>query len=214
MNTVILVLAAGQSRRFGGVKQLSQVYHGGKNVCLLTSTLMQLRPLRWPMLVVTRPDLERQKVITELKTQSSTGDLDCDSEEQVHWYNSPNCVLGMGHSIADGVNWIVKHRPETTHMMLTLADQVALESSDYKNLMQKSADFPDSIICAKSPDGISAPAIFPQRYFLSLAELSGDKGAKAIILKHIKKLKKVVLNDAAIDIDTQEDLKNWNLKML
>jgi CTP:molybdopterin cytidylyltransferase MocA len=50
------------------------------------------------------------------------------------------------------------------------------------------------------------PAIFPRWCFTELRELRGDRGARAILERHAQRLAHVQMPNAAIDLDTPEDL--------
>ena len=93
--------------------------------------------------------------------------------------------------------------------MIALADQVALTADDYIRLIEQSQSTPDKLVCAQAEQELMPPAIFPQRYFKELTTLHGDKGAKALLHKNKENLQPVLLNSAAIDIDTQQDLIDW-----
>jgi molybdenum cofactor cytidylyltransferase len=50
------------------------------------------------------------------------------------------------------------------------------------------------------------PAIFPRLCFSELTELRGDRGARAILERNSYRLVRVSMANAAIDLDTPEDL--------
>ena len=117
---------------------------------------------------------------------------------------------GMGNTIAQSVKKSLKNDVQPSHIMITLADQVALTTDDYLCLIRESLTTPDQLICAKVAEEIMPPAIFPSHYFEELMSLQGDKGAKAILYRNIKNLKTVSLPKAAVDIDTQQELVDWH----
>ena len=56
---------------------------------------------------------------------------------------------------------------------------------------------------------ICSPVIFPKGYFNALCQLQGDKGAKSIVMENLENIVKISIDEAAIDIDTQEDFLRW-----
>ena len=53
---------------------------------------------------------------------------------------------------------------------------------------------------------VGAPAIFPRWCFGDLQQLQGDRGARAVLQRHMERVIRVTMPSAAIDIDTPEDL--------
>lgn len=148
----------------------------------------------------------------------------------------PEAHLGVGHTIAQSVENVIhpfagnikdndadSHNQnnsrdtrnttdiaKASHIMITLADQIALTTDDYIQLINQSRLTPDKLVCAKVGTEIMPPAIFPSHYFSQLLTLIGDKGAKAILFKNKDNLTEVILPNAAIDIDSKQDLVDWH----
>ncbi|HEX5865703.1 MAG TPA: nucleotidyltransferase family protein, partial [Casimicrobiaceae bacterium] len=53
---------------------------------------------------------------------------------------------------------------------------------------------------------VGVPAIFPRWCFSELAQLRGDNGAKSILDRYRDRLAHVAMPNAALDLDTTEDL--------
>jgi molybdenum cofactor cytidylyltransferase len=66
---------------------------------------------------------------------------------------------------------------------------------------------PESIVATEFADVAGPPVIFPAEYFDALLSLRGDRGARSIIKDNAEKVIKIPFADAAIDIDTPEDLQ-------
>lgn len=122
---------------------------------------------------------------------------------------NPNWALGMGTSIAIGI----KNLPQNTDAaMILLCDQYLLTDHDIEQLVKCWKKNPNKLIAAQYFDRklnsvtIGAPAIFPKSYFLELAQLE-KKGAKAILQNNSSELILIQINNAAIDLDTPEDLE-------
>lgn len=111
---------------------------------------------------------------------------------------------GLGHSIASACQLL---SGQATHIMITLADQVAITAQDYQLLVEHSRNNPAEIICCGYGGKQGVPAIFPARYRSALQTLSGDTGAKSLLQQ--SNVISVPMPGAAQDIDTQEHLKFW-----
>ena len=85
-----------------------------------------------------------------------------------------------------------------------MADQARVQARHLKAMLKAFDD--ERIVCAYYRGARGVPAIFPNRYFDSLVQLSGDQGAKGILQKAEDSLVEMDLPEAAFDIDTVEDL--------
>lgn len=107
---------------------------------------------------------------------------------------------GLGASIAFGVSQL----PPVDGILLVLADQAYLEREDIDRLIRQWQNLPNKIVCAHYRDAPGVPAIFPQSLRRELQLLSGDQGAKKLLLNRADVVK-VPLHRAALDIDTPAD---------
>lgn len=193
-NPVLIILAAGQSSRFNGIKQLAKVdTEQGKQV-LMQYQYNKFKQLEWPILIATG--------------DYHPGLLKLDIEPQLLRY-CDKANLGMGHSISQ-ISEMAYELHQPTHLVFILADQVALANDDLIGLLSTAKSSPNKIITCQTTLGLTAPTIFPVRFLPELIALTGDKGAKSIIKKHIYETQAVQLDNAQVDIDTQEDLSTWN----
>ena len=231
----IIVLAAGKSTRFNGIKVLAPIIKKTP-----TSLLEQAQPehaISMVEHVLTQVSSALAALnITPANLQVATGQYHAEITKLIgEKYSLIHCQdanLGMGHTISNAVENMLKQANSAkneasniSHIMITLADQVALNADDYIKLIKQSLKTPEQLICAMSspkseqaseqlsnqPAGttISPPAIFPHRYFNDLMKLQGDKGAKALLHGNKDNLKTVLLANAKIDIDTPQELRHW-----
>ncbi|GLP96697.1 hypothetical protein GCM10007895_20030 [Paraferrimonas sedimenticola] len=114
---------------------------------------------------------------------------------------------GLGDSIAATVASV---RTDTTHALLVLGDQIGLTNDDYRGLWHAFNASPEKIHCAISDAGLSPPVIFPRAYFDQLRQLSGERGAKALLNQLPEAVQPFAMASAAIDIDTPAQLARWN----
>jgi molybdenum cofactor cytidylyltransferase len=201
-NLKIVLLAAGKSERFNGIKVLAKLQQQETSMTLLEHALQQLS-LALKTLNISNKNI---RVATGLYHQQISELLDdpnlLDYCEAAH--------LGLGHTIAQSVNNLLNDHKCISHIMITLADQVALNADDYSLLIKQSLALPEKLVCAKAGEELMPPAIFPYTYFTELAQLKGDKGAKPILYNNKDKLETVSIAHAEKDIDTQQDLLDWH----
>jgi molybdenum cofactor cytidylyltransferase len=188
MGLSCILLAAGQSKRFGAIKQLTKV----NGTELINATLRNY-------LI---PEIDEILVILGASGDKIAPILSGDVKTCI----APNWQLGMGHSLAFGVSQL-SHR--VSHVLLGLADQPAISSTALRALIACSANNPEKIVASAFNHLLGAPAIFPASYFVQLAALCGDRGAKMIIQQHIEQVVSVAIPEAQWDIDTQIDLDRW-----
>ena len=182
----VVVLAAGASSRFGSAKQLVRV-NG--------------RPLMHT--VVSRA--------VELAGHSVTVVLGAHAGELAPLLrHSPASVAvnrdwseGIASSIREGLS----HAPSTTDgVLIVLADQAAVTTEDLRRLAGAWRRNPAAIAAAQYAGGVGVPAIFPRWCFRELNELRGDRGAQALLQRHVDRLVRLPMPSAALDIDRPEDL--------
>ncbi|MFP8968340.1 NTP transferase domain-containing protein [Pokkaliibacter sp. CJK22405] len=200
-----LVLAAGEARRFGQPKQLltlsSQPAHNGPTssqpvsttTSLVRHSVNQLQPLfpRSDCLVITGAYHEEVKnAVDEVAT----------TLHHANWQE------GLGSSLAAGVKALNEQAP-WDGILVALADQPLLTTEDYRRLLYAF----DGKRCVNAfyRDDSGVPAIFPAFCFEGLAELEGDKGAKALLKAQSNRLE-LSLPQAAMDIDTPEDWRAFH----
>lgn len=115
---------------------------------------------------------------------------------------------GMGASLAAGVAAL----PETAPVILLLADMPGITAKD---LLAFRADWdtcPDRILRATDPAGTPGhPVGFPAWARPELLALTGDQGARQVLLRNADRLRYLALPDrrAVTDIDTPEDWQKW-----
>jgi molybdenum cofactor cytidylyltransferase len=120
---------------------------------------------------------------------------------------------GLSTSIKVGVKNALS--TNASGLMLALADHIGVSYSDYIKL----ADLwilKNHSICASYQSQLGVPALFTADQFSTLALLNGDQGAKPLLqqLAHNKQLTCLDLPNAINDIDTQDDLLQWQQSKL
>lgn len=91
--------------------------------------------------------------------------------------------------------------------LLVLCDQPLIAASHYQSLLQSWQANPEQIIASRYNDNLGVPAVFPRQFFPALQNLTGDRGAKPLLREYAKQLLAIGLDQAAVDIDTNEDFQ-------
>lgn len=189
MKTAVVMLAAGASRRFGGIKQLA-VIDGQPMIC---HALAQLPP-----------GLARYYLVLGANCQAIAEVVERHPDfGHIQLLIAPDWQQGLAHSLKFAISQL---SPDIERVLICLADQVALKAHDYKALLALSDTHPGHIVAAVYQHNPGVPAIFCKAEFALLMQLKGDKGAKALLHQYADKVIQCDLPAAAIDIDTQQDL--------
>ena len=182
----VVVLAAGASTRFGATKQLVRV-NG--------------RPLLHT--IVSRA--------TEVAGHSVTVVLGAHAGELAPLLKHSPASVAVNREWAEGIASSIRagiaHAPATADaVMITLADQAAVTTEDLRRLAGAWRRNPASIATAQYAGNVGVPAIFPRWCFRELNELRGDRGAQALLQRHVDRLVRLPMPSAELDIDRPEDL--------
>jgi molybdenum cofactor cytidylyltransferase len=110
---------------------------------------------------------------------------------------------GMGASLRFGVASLP---PGCEAVMVLLGDQVGITADDLKRLVSAWKGQESTIAASVYEQRVGVPAIFPRVCFSELAELRGDQGARMVLERNNYRLVRVPMSNAAIDLDTPEDL--------
>ena len=186
MKIAILILAAGESKRMHGIKQILP----WKNTTLLGNAIEQaIQSKATAVYVVLGANADRiAPTIAQYKVQTI---------ENKNWKN------GLGNSIACGVDFIRETQGDYDAILITLADQPLLSADYYNLLIDAYAQNKAKIIASETNYAPSVPAIFDALYFEKLSQLNQDQGAKEI-LKAAQNEVYVLRGDANLmDVDTQ-----------
>ena len=182
----VLVLAAGASVRLGQPKQLVRV--AGRPA--LHSVVSQATAIVGHAVTVVLGAHAAE--LTRLLQHSG-----------VSLVVNRNWEEGMASSLRFGIAALP---PACDAVLIQLGDQVAVTADDLRRLVAAWRG-EDSVVAAASYGGtVGVPAIFPRWCFSELAQLRGDRGAKAILERYRSRLAHVVMPNAALDLDTAEDL--------
>ena len=183
----VVVLAAGASTRFGATKQLVRV-NG--------------RPLMHT--IVSRA--------VEVAGHSVTVVLGAHAGELAPLLKHSPASVAVNRDWAEGSRELHprRHRARAATadaVMITLADQAAVTTEDLRRLAgawrRNPSQHRHRAVRAAT---VGVPAIFPRWCFRELNELRGDRGAQALLQRHVDRLVRLPMPSAELDIDRPEDL--------
>ncbi len=179
--TAGLILAAGAGRRMGGPKALVTV--DGETL-LRRAAQSALEAGCSPVVAVVG------------LWEPGLGDL------AVHRVVNGEAKEGMASSIRVGIAAL----PEEVQAVLILTvDQPAVDGPLLKRLLILAAEDPLRPVACAYGGTLGIPAVLPRRLFPDLLALSGDRGAKAILLR--EQAAALVFPGGEADLDTPEDLE-------
>jgi xanthine/CO dehydrogenase XdhC/CoxF family maturation factor/CTP:molybdopterin cytidylyltransferase MocA len=182
----VMLLAAGSSSRFGSPKQLADIA-GRPMLARVLETMSQLER-RHAVTVVLGANAERLEPLVHAAS--------------AHVAFNPDHASGLASSIRVG---LAQAPVDARGALIALADQVAVTADDLRQLIARWEQQPDRIVAAQYADTTGVPAIFPVDLFQELAELQGDRGARAVLARYPERVIGVPMPSAAQDIDTPAD---------
>lgn len=184
---VIVLLAAGEGRRFGGIKQLAEV--GGQT--MLRHAAQSAFDTGLAVIVVTGAHAAR--------TEPLLADL------PVHVLRHAGWREGLGSSLAAGMRHLLHHRPQASAVLVCLADQPLIDAATLRALIDRHEHLPGRIIASSHAGKAGPPALFPRDCFEALLASSGDQGARTLLVTEANRV--TVLDQAnGMDVDTPADL--------
>jgi ATP-dependent RNA helicase RhlB len=181
-----LILAAGSHRRFGSAKLLHPLADGRP---LIQHTLDAIQASGLPMALVHRPDdHDLLNAVAHYPLQK----IPCRDHES-----------GQGHSIAAGI----KATPDWDGWLICLADMPAIQPATYQAIAHALQEHP--IVIPEHRDHFGNPRGFRVQFRDELATLSGDQGARDLLLQHRDKTRVLPVADPGIllDVDYPADVQ-------
>ena len=119
-----------------------------------------------------------------------------------------NWRKGIGSSIRVGVEYLIGLEPGISAVVLLVCDQPLLDAEVIANLRVLHQETGKEIVASSYADTLGVPALFARDVFPELLALSGEKGAKKIILANQERVAKSPFPGGHLDIDTLADYEN------
>ncbi len=181
------ILAAGPSSRFGRPKQLLQI--AGDPVLSIAAANAAVVAGHSVTVVV---GAHAREVTPALRQRAVSIAVNRTWEE------------GIASSIRAAVH---AAPPGCGALLLLLADQVAVTADDLRRLHAAWRRHPVLIAAALYGGAPGLPAIFPRWAFDDLLDMRGDGDPRRVLRKAVDRVVRVPMANAAIDLDTPEDLR-------
>ena len=190
-----VILAAGESKRFGSPKQLAD-FNGEP---LLVSVINKVLACKVEPYVALGANFEL-----------------ISSHQDMQLFNHliipvKKWALGLSESIKESIAFL--DDKQSSGIVFLLGDQPLIDTDYLMAFFSRVEQSPSTLICTRYEselgESIGIPAYFPKTYFKELVELEGDHGAKMVLKNNIP----LILNCSGrlLDIDEPEDLAHARL---
>lgn len=189
----VVILAAGEAKRFGSPKQLAS----WKGKPLIQDIVTKCRQNGLEPIVCLGAHYDEIIYHQDVDFQACT------------ILRIQNWSIGLSASIKESLVYI--QSSSKYGVLFLLADQPLFSSDDLRVLQNKISMNFKNIVCMKYEGSVGVPAYFPKSYFGRLKSLSGDQGAKSILISSHCEL--VESTHPMIDIDSPADITKA-LKMI
>lgn len=190
-NIAVILLGAGDSRRFGGRKQF---------------TLIDGKPMYMYIVEnISKIDVNCRILVTqfdEMIKEVSPYPISVILNESSH--------LGISHSIKLGILAALKQDKgnRIDAFLFAVCDQPYLSAKSIYNLINGYCASPKGIACLAFNEELGNPVIFHKKYIGELLNLSKDTGGKAVLRSNLDDLIKIQADSPMElhDMDTKEQL--------
>jgi molybdenum cofactor cytidylyltransferase len=188
--TAAVVLAAGESSRIGRPKQLLEfrgktLVHRAVNAALEASCS--------PVIVVTGD--------AHAEVKNALGATRAILVQNSHWRQ------GVGTSVRVAIRHVIDNAPDVDTTLLLVCDQPFVDRHVLRELVGLHSKTGKPIVVSRYAHTLGVPALFHQSIFPELLRLSGDAGAKSIILSNRERVAELPFPLGKVDIDRLEDLQ-------
>lgn len=183
----IVLLAAGASERLGSPKQLLP-YQGTTLIRHLVKVALDSRARGVTIVLGANADLIEPEI----------------ARMHVNIVRNPEWKTGMASSIRAALEAV---RDFANAVLFMVSDQPLVTTPSLNSIIDRFRDSGGQIVASGYAGTVGIPALFPKRFFPELLQLTGDAGAKSILLRHRQELIAIPFPDGAVDIDTLSDLK-------
>ncbi len=189
-NTALIILAAGNSSRFGSIKQLLRL----NDKTLLQHVIDEAARAGAPIVLVTGANAS--------EISASIG------RSKVQIVYNKDWEKGMASGIVTGVGRAIALHNDVDKIIITVCDQPLITYALFHQLYQTQSNSGKGIVACTYADTIGTPVLFTQKYFDHLIKLQGEEGAKKLLKTYREDVDTIDFPQGYIDIDTQEDYEN------
>jgi molybdenum cofactor cytidylyltransferase len=201
-NAGVLLLAAGQSRRFGSQKLMHPLKMDSKRdaMPMIGWTIENILKMTNQLVVVV--DSTQMCLVDYLKGL------------KVETVLNDHAELGLGVSLSTGIH-SVSERWQVT--LVALGDMPFIETETYQTLLMQGRSDAITVPIVNEDQGPRKkrgnPVVFGRRFYPELSQLKVDQGGKEIIKRHSNRVLEIEVRDQGVltDIDRPSDLVNLML---
>ena len=194
LNFPAIILAAGSASRMGRAKQLLRI--DGQSLIRHTAQAA-IEANCQPVIVVTGSNSDA--INTEL------------ANLPIELQFNPAWSSGIGTSIRAGLSAVSKSNPSAPAVLLTLCDQPHLSSKILQSLIITHIAANKPMTACEYSGTLGPPCCFSRAMFDELSKLDDSSGAKRLLMMNPNNVEKIPWPDGAVDLDTPEDWRNFNL---
>lgn len=189
MNNIgIILLAAGESKRMGSPKQLLDI--DGKSLLRRTAEVA-LATDCYPVVMVIGAN--KAQIAPEII------DLPLTVIDNPMWHE------GMSSSVKMGMAGLYMTYKDVEAVIMLVCDQPYVSVSLLERMIDVYRTKKPPIVACKYGEEVGVPALFDRKLFEELLTLSGDKGAKPIVMNHLDEAYLITFEAGSVDLDTPED---------
>jgi molybdenum cofactor cytidylyltransferase len=185
----IIILAAGESKRFGSPKQLAEF----KDKTLLQHAIDEAAKVDKAAVCVVL-GAHKEDILAKHKTAHIIAGINEDWES------------GMASSIQVGLHRLQQNYTDLKGCIIAVSDQPFLKAKILEHLIEKQKETGAGIVASAYAGTLGTPAYLDRKYFDELMALKGNGGAKQLLETHKDDLAQIDFEQGEIDIDRPEDL--------
>jgi molybdenum cofactor cytidylyltransferase len=193
----IVILAAGSSTRLGQPKQLLE-FQGTSLVQRITQ--IAVNAVKKPVVVILGAHCSLiHSQLTHL---------------QVHIVYNPDWSQGMTSSIRKGLMALQYFSPGTEGVIFSVCDQPYITPDLFLEMISVGRNSPKPIVACQYNNILGTPVLFKKEYFDVLLALKDNEGARKIIQSHPESVEAVPFPLGIFDVDTMQDYKALQNKLM
>lgn len=185
--TVIIILAAGESSRMKQSKQLLAF----KDKTLLRHAADEAQKSKIPVVIVLGANEEKIKQLLV--------NVSAEIVFNERWKD------GLSSSIRAGLKKALENNIDIENCILCVCDQPYISANLFQQLLDKKKASGKKIITCTYVGTLGTPVLFDKKYFKVLMDLQGDEGAKKLLSLYSDDVAFISFEKGGIDIDTKTD---------
>lgn len=193
MNKIgIIILAAGQSSRMGTPKQLLDV--GGISLIRRTAEVALATDCYPVVLVIgaNKPQIAPQIIDLPLTV-----------------IDNPNWQEGMSSSVKMGLVGLYMTYKDVDAVIMLVCDQPFISVSLLERMIEIYQTKKPPIVACQYDNQVGVPALFDRKIFEELLSLTGDKGAKPVLMNHLDEAHLITFEAGIVDLDTPAEYQQY-----